>query len=48
MSKTIENNYEKLRQLILVEEFKNCVPSEVRDEKKTDMLSQAAMLCSYS
>ena len=30
MSNTIENNFEKFRQLILVEEFKNCVPSEVR------------------
>ena len=47
MSNTIENNFEKLRQLILVEEFKNCVPSEVRtylDEKKADTLSQAAIL----
>ena len=47
MSNTIENNYEKLRQLLLIEEFKNCVPSEVityLDEKKADTLSQAAML----
>ena len=47
MSNAIENNHEKLRQLILVEEFKNCVPSEVRtylDEKKADTLSQAAKL----
>jgi len=47
MSNTIESNFEKLRQLILVEEFKNCVPSEVRtylDEKKADTLSQAAIL----
>ena len=47
MSNTVENNYEKLRQLILVEKFKNCVPSEVRtylDERKADTLSQAAVL----
>ena len=47
MSKTIENVYKKLRQLIIVKEFKKCVPNKVRtylDEKKADTLSQAAML----
>ena len=47
MSNAIKNNHEKLRQIILVEEFKKCVPSKVRtylDEKKTDTLSQAAKL----
>ena len=47
MSNTIKNNFEKLRQLILVKECKSCAPSDVRtylDEKKADTLSQAAIL----
>ena len=47
MSNAIKNNHEKLRQSILVEEFKNSVPSEVRtylDEKNADTLSQVAKL----
>ena len=45
--KEIDNNFDKLRQLLLIEEFKKCLPSEVKtylDEKKAEMLSQAATL----
>ena len=41
------NNLEQLRQLLLVEEFKKCLPNEVKtylDEKKVETLSQAAVL----
>ena len=50
MLNTIKNNFEKLRQLILVEECKNCAPSDVRiylDERKADTLSQAAILADH-
>ena len=46
-SKDIAGNYEKLRQLILIEEFKKCLPSEVKtyiDEKKVETLNQAAVM----
>ena len=39
-SKRIEGDVEKLRQLILAEEFLNCVPEEIRvhlSERKTDL-----------
>jgi len=44
-SKEINTDYEKLRQLILVEEFKRCVPNDIKthlDEQKIDDLSRAA------
>ena len=46
-SKKIEKNHEKLRQLILVEEFKNCVITEIKtfiDEQKAETLENAARL----
>ena len=47
ISEKIDNNHEKLRQLMLVEEFKNCVTSEVRTflhEKKVENINDAARL----
>ena len=47
MSKEIGGSYDKLRQLLLIEEFKNCLPGEVRtylDERKAETLNQAAVL----
>ena len=46
-SQKIEESYDRLRQLILVEEFKRCVPSSVRtfiDEQKAETLENAARL----
>ena len=46
-SKEIDNNYEKFRQLLLIEEFMKCLPDEVKtylDEKKVETLGQAAVL----
>ena len=46
-SKEIEENFVKLRQLILIEEFKNCVSCDVKtylDEKKAQTLKEAAVL----
>ena len=46
-SKGIGGDTEKLRQLILAEEFLNCVPEEVRvhlSERKTDMSYEMAAL----
>ena len=46
-SKKIEQNFEKFRQLILVEEFKNCLHSDVKsflDEKQVETLDEAARL----
>ena len=46
-SQEIDNNYDRLRQLILVEEFKRCIPSSVRtfiDEQKAETLENAARL----
>ena len=42
-----QGELENLQQLILVEEFKNCVSCEVKtylDEKKVDILKEAAVL----
>ena len=44
-SKEINGDFEKLWQLILVEEFKDCLPTEIKtylDEQKVDNLHQAA------
>ena len=46
-SKRIDGDTEKLRRLILAEEFLNCVPEEVRvhlNERKTDMSYEMAAL----
>ena len=46
-SKSIDGDAEKLRQLILAEEFLNCVPEEVRvhlNERKTDVTYEMAAL----
>ena len=46
-SKRIDGDAEKLRQLILAEEFLNCVPEEVRvhlSERKTDVTCEMAAL----
>ena len=46
-SKKIDQNYDKLRQLMLVEEFKHCIQSDVKtflDEKQVATLEEAARL----
>ena len=46
-SKKIGSNYPKLRQLMLVEEFKRCINSDVKsflDEKEVETLEKAARL----
>ena len=46
-SKKIDENYDKLRQLMLVEEFKRCIQSYVKtflDEKQVETLEEAARL----
>ena len=46
-SKKIDENYDKLRQLMLVEEFKRCIQSDVKtflDEKQVETLEEAARL----
>ena len=46
-SKKIDQNYDKLRQLMLVEEFKRCIQSDVKtflDEKQIETLEEAARL----
>ena len=46
-SKKIDQNYDKLRQLKLVEEFKRCIQSDVKtflDEKQVETLEEAARL----
>ena len=46
-SKKIGQNYDKLRQLVLVEEFKRCIQSDVKtflDEKQVETLEEAARL----
>ena len=46
-SKEIDLDFEKLRQLLLIEEFKKCLPGEVKtyiDEKKVETSSQAGVL----
>jgi len=43
----VSKDFEKLRQLILVEEFKACVPTSIKmyiDEQKAGTLHQAAVL----
>ena len=45
--KKIDQNYDKLRQLMLVEEFKCCIQSDVKtflDEKQVETLEEAARL----
>jgi len=45
-SKDINKEFAKLHQLMLSEEFKNCLPSEIKtylDERKADDLHQAAI-----
>ena len=46
-AKQVDNGYHKLRQLLLVEEFKKCLQDDVKmyiDEQKADGLHQAAVL----
>ena len=46
-SKKIDENYDKLRQLMLVEEFKRCIQSDVKtflDEEQVETLEEAARL----
>ena len=46
-SKKIDQNYDQLRQLVLVEEFKRCIQSDVKtflDEKQVETLEEAARL----
>ena len=46
-SKKIDQNFDKLRQLVLVEEFKRCIQSDVKtflDEKQVETLEEAARL----
>ena len=46
-SKKIDQNSDKLRQLMLVEEFKRCIQSDVKtflDEKQVETLVEAARL----
>ena len=46
-SKKIDENYDKLRHFMLVEEFKRCIQSDVKtflDEKEVETLEEAARL----
>ena len=46
-SQSVNEEYAKLRQLLLLEEFKNCLPNEVKtylDEHKVESLQRAATL----
>jgi len=46
-SKEVADDFQKLRQLVLVEEFKACVPANIKtyiDEQKATTLYQAAIL----
>jgi len=46
-AKTVEKDFNKLKQLMLVEEFKKCLHSDVKmylDEQKVDSLHQAVIL----
>ena len=46
-SKKIDQNYDKLRQLVLVEEFKRCIQSDIKtflEEKQVETLEEAARL----
>ena len=45
-SKEVQKDFGRLRQLVLMEEFKNCLPSEIKthlDEQNIDSLHQAAV-----
>ena len=47
MAKQVYKDYYKLRQLLLMEEFKMCLQSDVKmylDEQKADSLHQAVVL----
>ena len=47
MSENIKNNYDRLRELILIEEFKNCLSNEVRifvNDQKPESVTDAARL----
>ena len=47
LSKNVNKDYVRLRQLVLIEEFKNCLPAELKtyiDEQKVENLHQAAVL----
>ena len=49
--KEVAKDFEKLRQLILIEEFKICVPANIKtyiDEQKATKLHQAAVLANIS
>ena len=49
-SKKIDQNYDKLRQLMLVEEFKRCIQSDVKtflDEKQVETLEEARLADDY-
>ena len=42
----VEEDFKKLRELMILEEFKNCLPSEIKtyiEEQKTATLRQAAV-----
>ena len=44
-SKNVGSNFERLQQIILIEEFKNCIRSKIRtflDEQNVETLEQAA------
>ena len=47
ISKKIEKDFEKLRQIVLIEEFKRCIPNSIKiflDEQKAEKLETAACL----
>ena len=47
LSKEINQDYMQLHQLMLIEEFKNCLPTDIKtyiDEQKIENLHQAATL----
>ena len=47
MSQEVEGDYTRLHQLLLIEEFKNCLPNEVKtylDENKVETIHRAATL----
>ena len=46
-SQEVESDFTRLRELLLIEEFKNCIPNEVKtylDESKVETLHCAATL----
>ena len=46
----VAQDYNKLRQLILLEEFKSCLPPHIKtnlDERKADNLAQAAVFADH-